>query len=270
MDALARHSPREFEKLICSVRLMPVKGNRIPPGSFFLVKQRGHVERTRNMELHTDTESFVTGDFYYYLPLPYFAGARQLKLFDHVCNRINSVSIFNSEAGKMILSLSWLSYGVHGHLMAMGMYAVFGALALVDIFLFSLLKDDLAPLYYAIAASELAMDAYYLRQEANQFIDDPRRYFTHVWNWLVRIDTTDTIDTVIVITPAPATCYSSYAIWHTPVSTPTPILPLLSLLSLLPLTRSFLDTTYHIPHTTYPITHIPYHISHIPSYRTWW
>mmetsp|Transcript_26207 Transcript_26207/g.56671 ORF Transcript_26207/g.56671 Transcript_26207/m.56671 type:complete len:610 (-) Transcript_26207:172-2001(-) len=183
MEALARHSPREFEKLICSVRLVPVKGNRIPAGSSFLVslaKRRGH---NRSMELRTDTESFVTGDYYYYLPLPYFASARQLKLFDHVCNKINSVSIFNSEAGSLILSYSWLSYGVRGHLMSMGIYAILGLLALVDIFLFSFIK--LHPeLYYTIASLELALDAYYLRSELNQFWDEPGQYFKHVWNWL--------------------------------------------------------------------------------------
>ncbi|KAJ1412488.1 hypothetical protein B484DRAFT_175664 [Ochromonadaceae sp. CCMP2298] len=55
MEALADHSPREYEKLICSIRLMPVKGNRIPLGSNFLVRN----SRTRNMELRDDLDRYV-------------------------------------------------------------------------------------------------------------------------------------------------------------------------------------------------------------------
>mmetsp|Transcript_26208 Transcript_26208/g.56680 ORF Transcript_26208/g.56680 Transcript_26208/m.56680 type:complete len:586 (-) Transcript_26208:813-2570(-) len=180
MEALADHSPREYEKLICSIRLMPVKGNRIPLGSNFLVRN----SRTRNMELRDDLDSFSAGDYYYFLPVPYYASAQQLKVFDKVCNRLGSVAIFDSEAGNAVLTYSWLAYGMTGHLESMGVYLFFIVVSSVDIFLFEYVKDDLEGVYYAIAATELLLDAFYLKAEMDQFFDDSSRYFLHVWNYL--------------------------------------------------------------------------------------
>jgi hypothetical protein len=50
-----------------------------------------------------------------------------------------------------------------GHLESMGVYLFFIVVSSVDIFLFEYVKDDLEGVYYAIAATELVLYAFYLK-----------------------------------------------------------------------------------------------------------
>eukprot|EP01032_Pedospumella_encystans_P017121 gene17121-19520_t len=189
---LSEEAPAEFTRLICSIKLIPVKDSQPPPEAHFLFEQDSdhsiRMGRMPSKETIKATpqaaESALTGKTYLYLPVSSAAHMRLLFAYCSACEELDSVEIFNSDVGKLALAYAWRRFGLHVHLVKMVIYCTFVALSTVSLLTFTQFMGEsrTVPVAYALIIAQLALDAFFIIEERKQFLVNPLLYFTDVWN----------------------------------------------------------------------------------------
>jgi len=194
---LSEQAPAEFVRLICSIKLVPVPGNVPPAGVYFLFEHEGDgavsmgqmpsKESTKAVVAAPQAaESTLAGKTFLYLPVSNAAHMQLLYAYCAACEELDSVEIFNSDVGKLALAYAWRRFGIKVHLFRMAMYCIFVALSTVSLLTFSKNMNDprTAPVAYALIIAQLALDAYFVFEERNQFFVNPILYMLDIWNFM--------------------------------------------------------------------------------------
>jgi hypothetical protein len=122
---------------------------------------------------------------YFYLPISNAAHMEMLHAYTCVCKELDSVDIFNSEVGQLALSYAWRRFGLKAHLLKMAVYFFYVILSTVALLAFEELLDTKRHgAAYALVTLQLAIDAYFIKEEVQQFGVSPLEYFSDFWNVL--------------------------------------------------------------------------------------
>jgi WD40 repeat protein len=244
MLLLAELAPSEFARLICSIKLIQVAGNAIPPLSYYLHEKDGSTllamtappKPTKNsligkegkiaaaksavevkklsvcarfsnvlssfMPRNGDTmvdvltrakvadENTVTsgafGDekLYLYLPITNAVHMDMLYAYTHTCETLDSVEIFNSEVGQLVLQYAWSRMGLKVHLFKMFTYFTYMIIVTVSVLTFRHNKDDSNTGFVSVIliVLQLVADLYFIKEEGLQLAINPFEYLSDIWN----------------------------------------------------------------------------------------
>jgi WD40 repeat protein len=225
---LAETVPLEFQKLVCSIKLVPVKGNALPAGSYFLYERDSDKAMLMNRTaLPTDGKAKSkqvfpavdaalvptvavppTGEVsqmvaagsdalsehqYMYLPLTNAVHMDMLYAYTTTCEELDSVDIFNSDVGRLALAYAWRRMGLRVHLLKMAVYFVYIILSTASLLTFVVNKSRPGTgwISYALIYAQLALDAYFIKEEGLQLGVNPLEYLSDIWN---------AMDFVVVVT----------------------------------------------------------------------
>ena len=106
------------------------------------------------------------------------------------------MNIFDSEAGQLILSYAWRRFGRRAQIHKMSVYVIFVVFATLDVLTFESLHRRTPVASIVFMAIQLAIDAFFVREEAAQFLLDPIDYLSDIWN---QIDFTVIIGSIVSI-----------------------------------------------------------------------
>ena len=200
---LSSAAPAEFEKLICSIKLIPVKGNTIPPGSYYLYER--DLDKKILLGLLPDESSASSQSYsavsiiaskapqdcsaemrYLYLPLTNAAHMDMLRAYTKVCEDLDSVEIFNSEVDQLVLSYAWRRVGIRAHVIKMCIYISYIIIGTASLLTFTRNKDDPHSgfISYILIIVQLVLDLYIIKEEGLQLAVDPLEYLGDIWNAL--------------------------------------------------------------------------------------
>ena len=281
MLRLAEHCPKEFEQLICSVKLVPAKGNTLPNRGIYMfnnhtgrtqtakyvdpaaishhgssspshkrsAKQRAATasdsavkykpgsaaaaaeaavaaalkapeggapviaatssntdlaERARSLlesfehvieDVLEDDEGNPLkierqqgkGQTFLFLPLNGAVHMEMIKAYTTVCGELDSVDIFNSEAGQLALSYAWHTFGIKAHLTKFAIYVLYVAIATTSTLTFDALHDKGGGLWYIsiiLIGLQLLLNCSFVYSESKQYMTGIIEYLEDIWNFI--------------------------------------------------------------------------------------
>jgi hypothetical protein len=198
MILLSEISSPDFQKLICSITLVPTKDNFIAPGSYYLYENELQKATMLGMVPHPDrtsaaqarkTRDYINnreGKTFTFLPLVNAVHMDMLQAYTRTCVELDSVEIFNSEVGKLALSYAWRRSGLKVHLRKMWVYLVYIVISTVSLLMFNeiLDRESIAPIAPALIVAQLAINVFFIKEEWQQFSVTPLDYLKDVWNCL--------------------------------------------------------------------------------------
>lgn len=184
---IAETFPKEFERLICNLTLIPWKVNSLPPGKFsYFVEESHHLFLRKGTDILAPTKEVP--HFLLFLPVQNLCHIELLEAYSACCESLDSVMIFDSDAGQLALSYCWNSAGLRVHTFTMVMYLLKVVMATISIYTFdrSVDTDYMWP-SVALVCCLLALDGYFLYMEIFEFLSAPLRYFTVIWNVVIGV-----------------------------------------------------------------------------------
>jgi WD40 repeat protein len=133
---LAESYPHEFERLLCNLKLV-FYSEDMRVGEDFL--RQNCSSDGYDMDVITDSTtnaSINSSVSYSFLPLPITAHMKLLSALCDVCDSTNHTSIFNSQAGLMILGYGWAKFGKKTHIKLMVVSYLYILLATFNVYCF--------------------------------------------------------------------------------------------------------------------------------------
>jgi WD40 repeat protein len=188
---LAQDYPREFEKFICAIKLMPTALNSLPVGAHYLVENSaGAIDLRTYRENQKDKEAAESGQvgsrklLYLSLPINDLIRMDFLKALCDTCEELDSVAIFDSDVGQIALSYAWRLFGRKVHTFSMGVYFLYVLVASVSIYSFHQIKggEHTWIVSLVLIALQLGLDLYFVYKEGGQFLMSPLEFLTDIWN----------------------------------------------------------------------------------------
>jgi WD40 repeat protein len=189
--SLAQDYPREFEKFICAIKLMPTPTNSLPVGAHYLVERSdGAIDLRVYGENQKGKEAAVAGHagtrklLYLSLPIRDLIRMDFLKTLCDTCEELDSVAIFDSDVGQISLSYAWRLFGRKVHTFSMAMYFLYVLVASVSIYSFHQIKGGQHTWIVSLIliAVQLGLDLYFVYKEGGQFLMGPIEFLTDIWN----------------------------------------------------------------------------------------
>lgn len=130
--ALADKFPLIFQNFITSLRLQRAHPLVVRDCNAKAEPNKEFLKKGTNGNLRQDVELWKTrgrksketmsGQ---YLPLAYAADLEMLRAYTDVCNKLDSVAIFQSEVGAVAVKFAWSRYGMRQHMWRFAQYIVF-------------------------------------------------------------------------------------------------------------------------------------------------
>ena len=181
--------PKEFENLINTIQLMPLPMKYLPDTFQYMLedRDRGLIltrgERTYFEE--TDGKPGGGSDSFLFLPLPCMAHMDMMSAYCNTCEELDSVVIFDSDAGQLALSFAWRACGRKTHMISMLIYYFYVAVAASSIYTFQYFIDnDLSIVAFVLLGAQFAMDVFFIYRELLEFFHAPVDYASDMWNQL--------------------------------------------------------------------------------------
>lgn len=87
------------------------------------------------MYIYIQEEDVIGGDFLY-LPLTAPIHMKMLEAYTKTCESLDSLAIFDSDAGKLALSYAWNKYGLKTHWFKFSFYLIYVALYTLNVLSF--------------------------------------------------------------------------------------------------------------------------------------
>ena len=130
--ALADKFPLIFQNFITSLRLQRAHPLVVRDCNAKADPNKEFLKKGSNGNLRLDVELWKTPGSKsketmsgQYLPLAYAADLDMLRAYTDVCNKLDSVAIFQSEVGAVAVKFAWSRYGMRQHLWRFAQYIVF-------------------------------------------------------------------------------------------------------------------------------------------------
>lgn len=223
---LADNFPREFERFICGLKVIPVIPSLLPSDGFKCLFQ-GHnhkitmeeymcvesVDKVLEVERVVGNEYGLGGLWHYwsgrdssvvapeplnakggqgprintfsFLPVPNMVHLHLLKAYIRVCKKLDSVLIFDSDAGQLGLAYIWRDIGLWIHSREMMIHFAYVLVASVSLYGFSVLVRSGYSFGAAVLLISMSLfDFYQGYKEIDEFWHNPATYFADGWNVL--------------------------------------------------------------------------------------
>ena len=130
--ALAKSFPLIFQNFITSLRLQNVHPFIVRDCNAKARPGKEYLKKGTNGNLRLDVELWKTPDSSsketmagQYLPLAYAADLDMLRAYADVCNKLDSVAIFQSDVGSVAIKFAWSRYGLRQHMGRFALYVLF-------------------------------------------------------------------------------------------------------------------------------------------------
>ena len=295
MLLLAVKYPKEFEKLVCSVKLMPTKNNSLPPGALFMSTDKdggmivnkyetfvdlsaviadvphrrasmGSIAGSERSDLYTATQAgesvkdgitsvknrqrsytlFLASENkppgaqispivsppspntsykissakrsmsmkvgtsqlignnaggnldeqdvaaqeyqlraqkFLYIPLEGAVHMDMINAYCTCCEKLDSVKIFDSEAGQLALSYAWHTFGIKAYKFKMYVYFFYVAISTASTLTFEIIKGRFWYASLFLIVVQLCINAYFVRSEGQQYMTGIIEYLVDIWNF---------------------------------------------------------------------------------------
>jgi WD40 repeat protein len=190
MILLAEQFPKEFERIVCAIDLQPISAAvTVEPGTHYLSTASDGSVFLSSVGAQAEHDLFLQKDrhrkiCFYSLPLVNMAHMDMLKAMVEASQALDSVSMFDSDAGQMALGFAWRKFGRKTHIVAMVLYFLYVVIAATSIYSFKYIQHD--PVYWPVSLVlillQLALDAYFIYVEFFQLILAPVEYVSDIWN----------------------------------------------------------------------------------------
>jgi WD40 repeat protein len=185
---LAETFPKEFERFICHLNLVPWKTEVRPSGDFkYFVEQAKHALELKHHSKIDEEKKDVSAAMLF-IPVKNLCHIDLLKCYSKVCENLDSVSIFDSDAGQLALSYAWNDAGLRVHAISMIMYLLKVLLTTFSIYTFDRsIGTDFQWVSMVIVIVLVLLDTYFMYNEFFEFVDAPFKYMTGIWNVIIGV-----------------------------------------------------------------------------------
>lgn len=222
---LAEAYPLQFERLICSITYLPAQNNRLPRGlKYFYSEEDDRIQSNSDCESSSDEDDvdsgiasqisriargaaqIIPGDGesdgtsvtaggedrfktkYMWLPICSPYDLKFIKHMGKVCDRLDSVELFDSDVGKMALKFAWERRGKPVHVRAFLFYVAYLFVFSFTLYAYKSMWQDDSIIHAPYAAVGLCIlnifvNIYFIVEETNQMMGEGAiEYLSDVWN----------------------------------------------------------------------------------------
>ena len=179
---LAEYFPEEFERLIVGMRLL-VHTENMPQYQSFL--RANSTADGFEMDYIRDSQSNENALVSYsYLPLPIASHIQLLKAISDVCDKTNHTTLFNSQAGLMILGYAWAKFGMSTHIKLMVASYTYLVLATYNIYCFETMAIESYATARALLSIQLCFELILTALVLSSMNRNWYGYVQSIWHYL--------------------------------------------------------------------------------------